>query len=921
MRYCGYCGAELPEYARFCRICGAYADGEGKNVVDVINPSPLHVPSPETPLPLFDISLLPSSTVEDVDETMNNTLSAEGAFDLQTWSYQEGEIDDYRTLGSEGIAPLAAGFSQIPASNVPVVPGTPQIGGVPTAGGTPQMGHVPAAPQSPPPAGQAAHELAHQAPASSPQHTWTWEHRPEHPHHQPSHPQHQPLHHPQHTVPPEHHLPAHKPRWWRRSHHSEHQHRQTHSSHAHHTVTATASKATTSLVVKWAIIILAALVVLASGGIIFVLASSPALSLSSSGSVSAGGILQLHGRGFVPGGTITLTVDSGLPVTLAGARPVPGSRSNAGMADLAGLLDNGQAHNSSGAITVGLTGTFDANVVAQASWSAGQHILHAKENTSSRSANVSFTMLAPTARLSVNPPSLDFGIIPPGGRVAESVLIGNTGGSQLTWSATTDSSSSNWLSLQQSSGTLQPNGTQDALYALVNTGTLPQQLYTAQITIHSNAGNAQIAVRMQVGPPVTHPQAKLNANPSTLDFGQLSPGQQVSNTMTIGNQGTQVLQWQASASGPPWLSLSLSRGSVQPGGLPQSIRVTVDTTNSSLQMGSNLASIHISSNGGNATIPVTLTLLSSATPTPTLPPSPSPTLSPPPTTIPSPSPTLSPTTIPSPSPSPSPTTIPSPSPTPSPTVPPSPTPTPVIQAAPGAMDPTSSGCSQNSDGTYTCAVTLSESAPGNLGWFAPTGIGSASITFTPSNGQFTPSTTSQQVTIASIPCANYSFTFTDQNNATATVNWSCQPSAPSPTPTVTPTSAPATLPSGTWNDPGGGASYGTGEPVTIVLTVSGSNVSGTMKGDISGGTTPITGQTGPLSSFSQQDQGFLNYVVQNYGSGTGVFLVYQNTQDFIGAYAGSTYYMVLQSNGTLQGFWYFPNQPVDVGALNFNFIS
>jgi hypothetical protein len=106
-----------------------------------------------------------------------------------------------------------------------------------------------------------------------------------------------------------------------------------------------------------------------------------------------------------------------------------------------------------------------------------------------------------------------------------------------------------------------------------------------------------------------------------------------------------------------------------------------------------------------------------------------------------------------------------------------------------------------------------------------------------------------------------------------------------------------------------------------VLTVNGSNVSGTMTGDFSGGTTPIMGQTGPLSSFSQQDQGFLDYVVQNYGSGTGVFLVYQNTQDFIGAFAGSTYYMVLQSNGTLQGFWYFPNQQIDTGALTFNQIS
>lgn len=134
MRYCGYCGAELPEYARFCRICGTNSDGEVRNTIDVINPSPLHVPSPETPLPLFNVSGLPPSNVEDADETIKNTLLAEEAFDLQTWSYRERESDDYRTLGPEVIAPLAAGFGQMPASNVPVVPGTPHIGGVPAVG-------------------------------------------------------------------------------------------------------------------------------------------------------------------------------------------------------------------------------------------------------------------------------------------------------------------------------------------------------------------------------------------------------------------------------------------------------------------------------------------------------------------------------------------------------------------------------------------------------------------------------------------------------------------------------------------------------------------------------------------------------------------------------------------------------------------
>ena len=83
MRYCGYCGAELPEYARFCRMCGSYADGEGKNAIDVINPSPWHVPSPDTPVPLLNVSGLLLPQAQD-DETVKKPLPAGEAFYLQT---------------------------------------------------------------------------------------------------------------------------------------------------------------------------------------------------------------------------------------------------------------------------------------------------------------------------------------------------------------------------------------------------------------------------------------------------------------------------------------------------------------------------------------------------------------------------------------------------------------------------------------------------------------------------------------------------------------------------------------------------------------------------------------------------------------------------------------------------------------------
>ncbi len=768
MRYCDHCGAEIPEYARFCGICGRIPGEVPKSVTSIMNPSPLNLTLPATP-PLFTNSLYwptesaPSSP-QDGEMTIKTTWSQEDGFNPQSWHYLDHQSDEFQTIGPEVIAPLAAGgLGQMPANNVPVVPGTPQIGGVPAVQGNPRLaGHAPA-----------PHELAHQAPSPSSPSSPAPSTTP--PHHQMPH---QPLHHQQHSMPPEQHHLAHKARG-RHGHESAehgqaqtHQARRFHLGRAHQTGMATTSKAAMGIAAKWAIILLAAVVVMASGGIIFVLASSPALSLSSSGTVSVGGILQLHGRGFVPGGSITLTVDNGLPATLAESRPIPDASAGSGAANLADLLNTNQSQNASGTIVVSLTGTFDANVVAQSSWPAGRNILHAKENTGSRIADVTFTLLAQPAHLVINPATLDFGAIPQGSRVAESVLIGDAGGSPLNWNATTDGSP--WLALQSNSGALQPDGAQDALYALVDTGNLKQGTYSAVISIHSNGGNAQIAVHLRAGPPLTTKQAQLHVNPAHLDFGQLTSGQQVTNTLTVGNQGTLALQWQGSINGTSWLSLRPSNGSVQPGGLPQSVQVTVDTRNSSLQTGSNTASIIIHSNGGTVTIPVTLTLLSSNTPTPSS--SPSPTVSPSPTSIPSPSPTISLT--------------------PSPTV--SPPPMPVIQVAPGALDQTSSSCSQNSDGTYTCAVTLSESAPGNLNWLAPTRIGSTTITFSPSSGQFTSTLTSQQVTIASIPCASTSFTFTDQNNHTATVNWSC--TVQQPTGTASLGSCSYTAGSG-WNCP------------------------------------------------------------------------------------------------------------------------
>ncbi len=150
-----------------------------------------------------------------------------------------------------------------------------------------------------------------------------------------------------------------------------------------------------------------------------------------------------------------------------------------------------------------------------------------------------------------------------------------------------------------------------------------------------------------------------------------------------------------------------------------------------------------------------------------------------------------------------------------------------------------------------------------------------------------------------------------------------QPTAqPTPDPTISPSPppTPVVLSNGTWQDPYGGASY-VGDSVTLKLVVQGSTVTGTMMGDSTGDSTAVQGQDGSLSSFNSTDQQYLNFVIQNYGMGTGIFLVYTNSSDFEGATAGSRYYLVLEQDGSMQGFWYFPNGQQDVGGLTFNKIS
>ena len=351
---------------------------------------------------------------QDTDSTLRTSWSVE---DMERVNPQ---FTDRITDENDAVIPdvllpgMLAMQGQMPSpAQAPMVQGTPQFGGVPSVQGTPAApGNVPQSIPGP------AHGAASSAPSYAPQEAQSISRTlstSTTPHYQPHHTITQPVHQPQSTPPPnelehKHHhsstgpLHEHKPR----------------SSRLHHSATVT-SKAGMGVVSKWLIVTIAALVIIGSSSILLAHALMPTtpppiLTITGSNVVRDGGVLHLHGQGFQPGDGVTLTIDNGLPVSLAGQHGTQaisqGTERNAQVTGLsqmniAGALQPHSAADSN--ITVSSTGTFDANVTVPSGLPAGKHTIHATDNQSSQSASLQFTV--PSPQLAVNPTALNFGSV------------------------------------------------------------------------------------------------------------------------------------------------------------------------------------------------------------------------------------------------------------------------------------------------------------------------------------------------------------------------------------------------------------------------------------------------------------------------------------------------------------------------------
>lgn len=323
---------------------------------------------------------------------------------------------------------------------------------------------------------------------------------------------------------------------------------------------------------------------------------SPAISISGSSAVAPGGVLHLHGNNFVPGSSITLMLDDTTPLFTSSSF----HQATPSMASSLPTTLTGQFTPANRTIIASGNGIFDVTIPVSTSWRLGAHTIRAKENISSRSALLHFIINAPTAKLVFRPSALDFGKVEQGTKPVMSVFISNSGGHLLTWQANNGGAS--WLMLQPTSDKIQPGGSAQFIYAKVDTSQLKLGDYSATLHITSNGGNSLVGVKLEVVPASPKPVAKINVTPTSLDFGRLDTGQQLTKALAVSNSGTLALNWKADTGNANWIKLDTKAQTIQPDALPGTIKATVDTTN--LSAGPQTAELNITSNGGDVQVSI-----------------------------------------------------------------------------------------------------------------------------------------------------------------------------------------------------------------------------------------------------------------------------------------------------------------------------
>ena len=466
MHRCEFCGSEIPEDARFCGQCGR---AQGNVIQALTGGSGFQLPNIQD----LDAATFISMSGNPTPQWYPNPQSSN--IDMPFMSLSEEE-DRRRRAALLGI-PLFESFAEVQpyAGNVPMVQGTPQMNGVPTVQGAPQVGGLPPADVANlmPPGSMG------QAPHSSP--TSMAPHLPA-----PS------------SAP---HLPG----------------STTTSHHPHHPEPGGCSPIFLIAAITTPILIMLSFISLG----LTVLA--PSLSLSGSSNVVQGGTLSLHGNHYIPGSSVTLTLDDTIPLyfTSLSSPRLPASIPNSSIQAFDMNIQQAKQIPSSGnTVSVRGDGTFDVTITAGSSWPLGKHTIKATESVTHRSAELNITIYQPSAIPSpsstetgpatplptailtppatttsaglscVNPSSILLGPVSQGYTqpVSASIMLCTTGTGAVNWTASWNQNAAPWLQLDYTSGQIPAPG-QAQLKVSALASNLAPGSYSAFLTFTSQPNN------------------------------------------------------------------------------------------------------------------------------------------------------------------------------------------------------------------------------------------------------------------------------------------------------------------------------------------------------------------------------------------------------------------------------------------------
>ena len=556
MFYCTFCGVEIPEGAGFCGNCGQ-----------------VRIPVPEGQTSISGVRHVELQQVPG-----NSGLQGSAPAASPLWEYdQSPDYEDHSTIpvvdedeerrrraAMAGMA-LLVGADALPGSNVPMVQGTPQIEGVPTVANAPAFQGGVAGGPIPPGWNSGPANYIPQGPGYTPPlptgslPTLT-------------------LHHPPHPKP----------------------------------VKPAPKGGCAPLLI---IAILIPLVIIGSIVTLGFTVFAPDLSLSGSSSVASGGTLALHGSHFLPGSSITLTLDDTTPVFVT-AHPAGGSPARSMMGALNMTAAQLLQPASTSTINADSNGTFNVNITVDPGWSAGQHTIQASEAITHRSAQLTFTIisggatptptstatatvtpsptLSPTASPSatattgalscVSPSSVTLGPVSANyaQAVSNTVTLCTAGNGSVHWTATWDQGQAPWLAFDHSAGTITAPG-QATITVFANATHLGVGSYSATVTFSSQSSSVTESLIVNF----TVQASCVSGSPNALTFNAvLHASEAPSQTVSLSNCGG-LGNWSASvktSDGASWLSATPTSGTLKANGTLVDT-ISASTLNSTLVAG------------------------------------------------------------------------------------------------------------------------------------------------------------------------------------------------------------------------------------------------------------------------------------------------------------------------------------------------